>query len=65
MGVPVTFVLQCIKQHFGKKVNGTTVHFYGEFDGAYLQTYVILEIHFKWMRFATSPATIRKLQYVS
>lgn len=37
MGVPDTVVLQCIKERFRKKVSGTTVHLYDEFEGAYLQ----------------------------
>lgn len=36
MGAPVTFELQCIKMHLGKKVNDTKGHVYGKFDCAYL-----------------------------
>lgn len=35
MSVPVAFVLQCIKQLYGKKVSGT-MHLHSEFDGTYL-----------------------------
>lgn len=51
---------ECIRKHFLERESVTTVHFYSQFDGAYLPTGVILEISFWWISLANRLATMSK-----